>query len=93
MSYDSSLDDRFDKREHFLEMLLKVTNDLATSKSLDDALGRLVNLTTSTINAERGTIFLNDASTGELYSYCTGQLRSRDSHSQHQRYCGLGLQQ
>ncbi|MBT4082077.1 MAG: GAF domain-containing protein [Gammaproteobacteria bacterium] len=68
MSYDSSLDDRFDKREHFLEMLLKVTNDLATSKSLDDALGRLVNLTTSTINAERGTIFLNDASTGELYS-------------------------
>ncbi|MBT7307425.1 MAG: GAF domain-containing protein [Gammaproteobacteria bacterium] len=68
MSYDSSTDDRFKEREHFLEMLLKVTNDLATSKSLDDALARLVKLTTSTINAERGTIFLNDASTGELFS-------------------------
>ncbi len=68
MSYDSSLDDRFAQREQFLEMLLKVTTDLATSKSLDDALARLVNLTTSTLHAERGTIFLNDANTGELYS-------------------------
>ncbi|HIJ34335.1 MAG TPA: GAF domain-containing protein, partial [Gammaproteobacteria bacterium] len=68
MNYDSSTDDRFTEREHFLEMLLKVTTDLASSNSLDDALSRLVNLTTTTINAERGTIFLNDANTGELYS-------------------------
>ena len=51
-------------------MLLQVTNDLAKTKSLDEALEVLVKITTSTstIGAERGTIFLNDASTGELYS-------------------------
>ena len=37
-------------------------------KSLDEALETLVKITTSTIGAERGTIFLNDAATGELYS-------------------------
>ena len=46
----------------------QVTNDLAKTKSLDEALETLVKITTSTIGAERGTIFLNDASTGELYS-------------------------
>ena len=45
-----------------------VTTDLAKTKSLDEALETLVKITTSTIGAERGTIFLNDASTGELYS-------------------------
>ncbi len=49
-------------------MLLQVTTDLAKTKSLDEALETLVKITTSTIGAERGTIFLNDASTGELYS-------------------------
>ena len=68
MSYDGGNDARFSKKEHFLEMLLKVTNDLATSRSLDEALKILVDLTTTTLGAERGTIFLNDESTGELYS-------------------------
>ena len=49
-------------------MLLQVTTDLAKTKSLDEALETLVKITTSTIGAERGTIFLNDAATGELYS-------------------------
>jgi len=49
-------------------MLLQVTTDLAKTKSLDEALETLVKITTSTIGAERGTIFLNDSSTGELYS-------------------------
>ena len=39
-------------------MLLQVTNDLAKTKSLDEALETLVKITTSTIGAERGTIFL-----------------------------------
>ncbi len=52
----------------FSDMLLQVTTDLAKTKSLDEALETLVKITTSTIGAERGTIFLNDASTGELYS-------------------------
>ena len=56
------------RTERFSDMLLQVTNDLAKTKSLDEALETLVKITTSTIGAERGTIFLNDASTGELYS-------------------------
>jgi len=56
------------RTERFSDMLLKVTNDLAKTKTLDEALETLVNITTSTIGAERGTIFLNDKSTSELYS-------------------------
>lgn len=56
------------RTSRFSDMLLQVTTDLAKTKSLDEALETLVKITTSTIGAERGTIFLNDASTGELYS-------------------------
>ena len=49
-------------------MLLQVTTDLAKTKSLDEELDTLVKITTTTIGAERGTIFLNDPATGELYS-------------------------
>lgn len=59
---------RLKRTRGFAQMLLKVTNDLAVSKSLDDALETLVDITTSTIGAERGSIFLNDSQTGELYS-------------------------
>ena len=56
------------KTSRFSDMLLQVTTDLAKTKSLDEALETLVKITTSTIGAERGTIFLNDSATGELYS-------------------------
>jgi len=56
------------RTSRFSDMLLQVTTDLAKTKSLDEALETLVKITTSTIGAERGTIFLNDSSTGELYS-------------------------
>ena len=56
------------RTERFSDMLLQVTTDLAKTKTLDEALETLVKITTSTIGAERGTIFLNDSSTGELYS-------------------------
>lgn len=56
------------RTSRFSDMLLQVTTDLAKTKSLDEALEVLVKITTSTIGAERGTIFLNDSATGELYS-------------------------
>ena len=56
------------RTSRFSDMLLQVTTDLAKTKSLDEALETLVKITTSTIGAERGTIFLNDPATGELYS-------------------------
>ena len=49
-------------------ILLEVTNSLAVSKNLDDALAILVKITTHHIKAERGTVFINDQTTGELYS-------------------------
>ena len=54
--------------DRFAQLLLNVNNDLAATKSLDNALETLVGITTSTIGAERGTIFLNNEKTGELYS-------------------------
>ena len=54
--------------DKFAQLLLNVNNDLAATKTLDTALETLVGITTSTIGAERGTIFLNNEKTGELYS-------------------------
>ena len=56
------------KKEKFNELLLKITNDMAASQTLDNALETLVEITTSTIGGERGTIFLNDENSKELYS-------------------------
>ncbi len=56
------------RTQRFAQMLLRVTNEVAASASLDQALATLVDITTSTIGAERGTIFLHDRHTRELYS-------------------------
>lgn len=57
-------------------LLLQVSNELARSKTVDDALERLVEISTHQIGAERGTIFINDPKTNELYSrVAQGQTR------------------
>jgi len=48
--------------------LLEVSNQLADSLSLDILFTRLVSLTTEALHADRGTIFLNDHATNELFS-------------------------
>ena len=50
------------------EMLLDVSRKVAAIESLDEVLNILVKMTTWEMGAERGTLFLNDAQTGELYS-------------------------
>jgi adenylate cyclase len=50
------------------QTILNVITDLAISRSLDEALETMVSIMTSTLGAERGTIFLSDQRTGELYS-------------------------
>ncbi len=50
------------------EMLLKLSQRVATIESLDDLLITLVELVASETNAEHGTLFLNDPATNELYS-------------------------
>ena len=56
------------KKEQFADLLLQVNNDIAITNTLDEALEALVAITTSIIKCERGTIFLNDPKSEELYS-------------------------
>jgi adenylate cyclase len=50
------------------ELLLNISTALAAFETLDEMLATLVDITTREINADRGTIFLNDPETHELYS-------------------------
>ncbi len=64
------------RKEKFNDLLLQITNDMAASKNLDEALETLVDITTSAIGGERGTIFLNDENSQELYSrFAQGNFR------------------
>jgi len=55
-------------RLHQAEILLNVTKTVAAFETLDEVLMALVELTTNELDAERGTVFLNDEETSELYS-------------------------
>ena len=57
-----------DKKLKQAEMLLRVSRICAALESLDEILAALVEMTTRELGAERGSLFLNDASTNELYS-------------------------
>jgi len=57
-----------DKKLKQAEMLLSVSRRCAAIESLDEILKTLVEMTTWELGAERGSLFLNDPSTGELYS-------------------------
>ena len=50
------------------EVLLEVTRKCATMTQIDGVLAMLVELTSRELNCDRGTLFLNDPKTGELYS-------------------------
>lgn len=57
-----------DKKLQQAEMLLSVSRKVAAIESLDEILKTLVEMTTYELGAERGSLFLNDSATGELYS-------------------------
>jgi adenylate cyclase len=58
------------QRKHLrqVELLLEVSRRMAAYDTLDEILTALVEVTTEELDAERGTLFLNDAETGELFS-------------------------
>jgi adenylate cyclase len=59
-------------------ILLDITNQLAQSNSLDEALEKFIDILSEQLHAERSTVFLNDPRTGELYSrVAQGDLRRR----------------
>ena len=65
-STESDLEGR--RRLRHLELLLEVTRRMASYGTLDQVLQALVEMTTTELNAERGSLFLNDPDTNELYS-------------------------
>ena len=56
------------RRLRMAELLLEVSHRMAEYDTLDDVLNALVEMTTTQLNAARGTLFLNDPATNELYS-------------------------
>ena len=56
------------RRLRFAELLLSVSQRMASIDSLDEVLTTLVEMTTAELGAERGSLFLNDPSTNELFS-------------------------
>jgi adenylate cyclase len=50
------------------ELLLEVSRRMSATDSLDEVLAVLLDTTSNELDAERGTLFLNDTETGELYS-------------------------
>ena len=64
----SALCDDERQRLRQAELLLAVSQKLAALETLDEMLEMLISITATEIGAERGTLFLNDTETGELYS-------------------------
>ena len=56
------------KQLYRAELLLSVSRSVAGFETLSEVLEKVVEITTRETSAERGTLFLNDEETGELYS-------------------------
>ena len=56
------------RRLKLVELLLEVSHKMAAFDTLDEVLNSLVEMTTAELDAERGSLFLNDPDTNELYS-------------------------
>ena len=51
-----------------MELLLRVAKQVAVIDTLDELLATIVEISATETGADRGTLFLNDENTGELYS-------------------------
>ncbi|HLA28990.1 MAG TPA: GAF domain-containing protein [Syntrophales bacterium] len=58
-----------DRKRNETKLLLGISNTIAAFETLDEILHTLVEVTSRELNTDRGTIFLNDNETGELYSH------------------------
>ena len=56
------------RRMHMAELLLNVTRRMASHETLDEVLAVLIELTTAEVDAERGSLFLNDPDANELFA-------------------------
>jgi adenylate cyclase len=62
------IEQRLKSGELNANLLLMVSNRLAATKSLEEQMNVIVDIAKEATGSERGSIFLNDSSTGELYA-------------------------
>jgi adenylate cyclase len=69
-----------DERKQFqeMELLLRVAKQVAVIDTLDELLTTIVDISAKETGADRGTLFLNDENTGELYSRVAQGARFRE---------------
>ena len=58
-----------DRKRNETELLLDISKTIGAFETVDEILHTLVEVTSRELNTDRGTIFLNDSETGELYSH------------------------
>ncbi|MEO5339095.1 MAG: GAF domain-containing protein [Magnetococcus sp. MYC-9] len=59
-----------------MQMLLNISRQVASTETLDEMLKTIVDIATEQTRSQRGSIFLNDPQTGELYSrYAQGNIK------------------
>ncbi len=67
-----------ERKLRFAEVLLGISQKVAGVDTLDEVLEALVQVTAQELQAERGSLFLNDPQTGELYSRVAQGSRRRE---------------
>ncbi len=67
--------------------LLEISNELSETLSLDTLLGRIIEIATQALDADRGTLFLHDAQHKELFS----RILQGDSVQEIRFPCHLGI--
>ncbi|KTD05503.1 guanylate cyclase [Legionella gratiana] len=66
---DNTLSIKNMESKNFYKLLFQIYRDAGHTSSLKEILTMLIDVTSCVIGCERGTIFLNDPKTGELYSF------------------------
>ncbi len=66
------------KQIHQMELLLGISRQVAAIETLDELLAAIVEISARETGSERGTLFLNDDQTGELYSRIAQGSRTRE---------------
>ena len=70
--------EKLERAFHEESELLKITNAISSELQLDRLLAKIVNVTMNMLNADRGTLFLYDPKTHELWSRAAGGLTTKE---------------
>ena len=77
-AFDKMVGETHEEQLRHLRMLLEVGRKVAAQDTLDTVLVTLIDLASQETGADRGTLFLNDPSTGELFSRVALGIRTRE---------------